>query len=193
MKTYNVPVLLLTLALLAVACGGSKESKEVRQAKKDIPNFILNPAKDSEEYFFETGEGTSIDRQIAEDIARASASRRLALKMSSKVQALTKTYASQVQSEDQRSLDQMFESASKQIADQNMAGIQVTNRSYVPKIENGETKEWVCYVQIRIPLGQAADQIRTALSKNEEAYVRLNAQNLFDELEKDLARVKENE
>lgn len=150
----------------------------------NIPDWYINTPNDPN-YFFAPSTATSKDMQLAVDKATADARAELARKIGVKVDDIVKRFKDEVGTGENSQLLDQFTTATKQVTSQTIYGTNVSKKHVVKDGTN-----WRAYVLMEYPLGAANQMILQQIKQNEEMYTRFRATQTFEELEKEVEKLK---
>ena len=173
--------LTIVFAFSFINCGsGSLPSTK----EGDIPDWYINTPNDPN-YFFAVATATSKDMQLAVDKAAADARAELARKVGAKVDDIVKKFSEEVGTAENAQILQQFTTATKQVTSQTISGTNISKKHLVKDGSN-----WRAYVLMEYPLGAANQMILQQIKKNEEMYTRFRATQTFEELEREVEKLK---
>lgn len=187
MKTLNTIfiVVITTLLILLSSCSSTEPVTDLQDRIGDMPEFIINPPSDTNEYLFATGEAESSRMNISRNRAEIAAKSQLAAKLGEKVEALQKLFEEEVDTETASMYSGSFTSATQIIISQELRGVSVVERQFSTPDGGG----YISYVLMQMPVGAARDELESALSRDEEMYIRFKESKAFEELQNNLDRL----
>lgn len=181
MKKLSFLFLSLLLSFVLISCSSSSLPST---SEGDVPEWYLNPPKDPN-YFYVASTATSRDMQLAFDKATADARAELARKVGVTVDDIVKKFSEEIGTEENSQLLQQFTTATKQVTSQTISGTNVSKKHIVKSGSN-----WRAYVLLEYPLGAANQMILQQIKQNEEMYTRFRATQTFQELEREVEKLK---
>ncbi|WP_409028794.1 LPP20 family lipoprotein [Gracilimonas sediminicola] len=188
MKMKSILLTLFAFTFM-VSCGGEKAVT----SQSSMPNWIMVPPNDTEEYFYAPGQAESSRQGTALRMAQSNATTAMAQKLEVKVSALQKSFEEEVQSGPNANYAATFSSASEQLVNNTMNGVtrdRAECEQLNPEVTGGNVNQR-CYVLVRMPVGQARSVLENALSKDEELYTKFKASKAFEELQNKLHELED--
>lgn len=188
MKLKSILLTLFTVVFIA-SCGGEKEVV----SNNSMPQWIMIPPVDNEEFFYAPGQAESTRQGTALRTAQANATQAMASKLEVKVSALQKVFEEEVQSGQDANYASTFSNASEQLVNSTMNGVtrdRAECEQLNPEVTGGNVNQR-CYVLVRMPVGQARSVLDNALSRDEELYTKFKASKAFEELQNRLHEIEE--
>jgi len=170
--------------LLFVACAGPSKNLSKEGC---IPEWFLNVPKDPN-YFYAAKTDKSQDLQLALDKATASARAEIAKQVEAHVKTLEKKFNEEVGNLNNPEVSQHFSSVIKIIASTTLTGSRVIKRQVCEK-ENG----YQAYVLLEYPLGAANKALVEQIRKDKILYDRYRASKGYDELDKEVQKLDQNQ
>ena len=181
MKKILFTLLFVAGAFYLISCS----SKSLPATKEgEIPDWYINTPNDPN-YFFATATATSKDMQLAVDKATADARAELARKIGVKVDDIVKRFSEEVGTGENAQILQQFTTATKQVTSQTISGTNISKKHIVKDGTN-----WRAYVLMEYPLGAANQMILQQIKQNEQMYTRFRATQTFEELEREVEKLK---
>jgi len=187
MKNFRIPLARMVLLLIVAACG-SKNA--VQNSIDDRPSFVKKPPMDSPEFLFETGTGSSVRMEVAEEKAMMDASAKIARKLEQRVDAMQKSFIEEITSGNAENSNyiESFSSVKKIITSATLKGLAKVESEMKPDEQSGGYR---AYTLVRYPVGEAAVLLQNALSRDQELYVKFKESKAFRELEEELKNYKQ--
>ena len=178
------PLAVALTVLLLSGCGGSGQTTLTptpsEETVENVPDWFLSPPEDPN-YLFGSGTATSRSMQMAVDKATTAARGNIASTLESKFEGLTKRFQEEVGEASESQMLTQFTQAQKEVVSQVLRGVSTRER----EIKKEETI-YRAYVLMNMPVGQAAAELMSKISENEEMYTRFRATQAFDELEEEV-------
>ncbi len=179
---------LLALNTLLVGCASTEADQ--KSAANQLPEWVLNPVVEgglaAAECVKFSG-NISVDQKMVIANARAS----LAQQIDSKVKAMDKTYAHRTDSQDASDTGSTFESVSKQIANQSLAGSRAKKfaMTQINGVDHYCGLVTLTEQDTKLLFNNIVAQSKANISAQDEAflYEEFRAQKAQDELEKELS------
>lgn len=176
---------ILIFLLFSYACSSTQTIGEGEDRIDNIPEWIISPAADNNEFLFATGEAESSRMNIARDRAEIAAKSELASKLGEKIEAMQKLFEEEVDSDTASMYSGAFTNATQIITSQELRGVSATQRAFSAREGGG----YIAYVELQMPVGTARDELERALSRDEEMYIRFKESRAFEELQNHLERL----
>lgn len=176
---FNV-LFVVAVAVFLSACGGSKPIEKTSEG--DMPDWYLNPPK-SNEYLYAAGVGVSADLSLAKRKGETDARATMARQISARVSDIGKKFAEEISAGPEGSkYQEMYTSATKEVADETLNAC-VVDKVSQPVRDGGNYR---LYVLVRLPIGEQAQKMVQAISKNKELEIRFRASEAFKDLNKEV-------
>jgi len=182
MKTLHIPVSILLAVILFVSC---KSTEQVELQDDGIPVFFSTPPSDDDNYLYSVDSHVSSRRDMARRQAVLKANTNMATKLRSKVEALDQIFQEDLSDGEADRYSAGFTLASRQITSANMRGA-TPHQVHFNTLDDGR---YECFVLVRMPVGEARQQLINALSQDDELYIRFKESRAFDELQFNLDRL----
>lgn len=167
------------------ACSSSEPITDNQSQIEDIPEWYTSPPQDNEEYLYGVGNANSTRLNIARQRAEIDAKSNLAAKLGQKIEDLQKLFEEEIDSDQVSSYSGAFTNATQLITSQELRGVSTQEQKFSPT----EDGNYVAYVWLQMPVGEARDQLEKALSRDEEMYIRFKESKAFEELQNNLNRL----
>jgi hypothetical protein len=176
----------LLAGLLFAGCGGSKTGPGSNTA--DMPDFMVNPPKQTG-VLFGAGIAQHQSPQLAKETADLRARKEIATTLSMKVSAMLKDYFGQAGIGSPSDVTEVSKSVTRAISDVELVGVTIETREYI----NGKM-----YSLAKYPLDDSmkklvSDAVNKSLSSKESLLSQFRAKQGFEELEKQLEKMKTSE
>lgn len=162
---------LALMAVVLVACGGSKDISE----KENVPEWYTAPPEDPN-HVFVAQSATSQKMQVAVDKAMTSARGEMATNLETQVNEMNKSFTEEINDE----MRQQFVETQKTITSRLLRGTSAAKRKILEQ-DNGTYR---AFVLMDMPIGKAAKELMSKVKQNEEMYTRFRASQAFKEMEK---------
>lgn len=176
----------IIITIFIVGCSSSNLVEEGQSRVDDVPEWFISPPQDNEKYLFAIGQAESARIELARSKAEISAKNNLAGKLGQKVESLQKMFEDEIQNDDTSSYSSSFTNAIQIITNQDLIGYAIEEQKFSAKAEGG----YINYTLLKIPLGTAREHLESALSNDEEMYIRLKESEAFIELKNNLQHLK---
>jgi hypothetical protein len=178
--------LCLMAGLLVAGCGGSKTGAPAKTS--DMPDFVLNPPKQAG-VLFGTGIAEQQSPQLAKETADLRARKEIASVLSQKVSTMLKDYLGQAGVGTGAEVTELAQSVTRAISDVELVGVTIEKREYI----NGKM-----YSLAKYPLDDSMkklvnDAVNKSLSSKEALLSQFRAKQGFEELDKQLDKMKATE
>ncbi|MCK9244074.1 MAG: LPP20 family lipoprotein [Candidatus Marinimicrobia bacterium] len=181
MKKLLVFVLLISVALFTVNCGGKKPKAKM----DDIPEWYLNPPQ-AEDAIYQAGDAVKTSMALAKDAADARARDAIARTIELKVTNMMKDFMQQSGlGEDSEALE-FTSNVSKQVANTVLRGCMIVKREMKTEGSNYHGYSLAEY-NLNSLVQEALDEARKQKALYNEAKANLS----FEELEREIEKLKE--
>jgi hypothetical protein len=176
----------LVAGLLITGCGGSKTGGVKNAA--DMPDFVLNPPK-STGALFGTGIAEQQSPQLAKETADLRARKEISAVLSTKVSTMLKDYLGQAGIGSTAEVTELSQSVTRAISDVELVGVTIEKREYI---------KGKMYSLAKYPLDDSmkkivSDAVNRSLSSKEALLSQFRAKQGFEELDKQLDKMKASE
>ena len=174
--------------LLLAGCGGSKTQGPGPKNTSDMPDFVLNPPKQAG-VLFGTGIAEQQSQQLAKETADLRARKEIASVLSQKVSTMLKDYLGQAGVGSNAEVTELAQSVTRAMSDVELVGVTIEKREYI----NGKM-----YSLAKYPLDDSMkklvnDAVNKSLSSKEALLSQFRAKQGFEELDKQLDKMKASE
>ncbi|MDC7241916.1 MAG: LPP20 family lipoprotein [Spirochaetales bacterium] len=182
-KTVFLLSALMALVILA-GCASSEpvaveEVKEDPMARRDLPDWFLNPPV-SDEVIYGLGMAKMSSDSLSRDTAIARARRDVATQVSTRVQSMMTDYAQEAGAEGNTQTINFVESITKQVADVEIKG-SITEKVYAAVDGN-----W--FAMVSYEKSNMAEEVADIFSRNEDAaFAEFKADQALEMLEASIA------
>jgi hypothetical protein len=169
-----------------IGCGGGKTGGTPKAS--DMPDFVLNPPKQAG-IIFGTGIAEQQSPQLAKETADLRARKEIAAVLSTKVSTMLKDYLGQAGIGSTAEVTELAQSVTRAISDVDLVGVTIEKREYI----NGKM-----YSLAKYPLDDSMkkfvnDAVNKSLSSKEALLSQFRAKQGFEELDKQLEKMKASE
>ena len=173
-------------AAMFIGCGGSKT--QAPKNTSDMPDFVLNPPKQAG-VLFGTGIAEQKSPQLAKETADLRAKKEIASVLSQKVSNMMKDYLGQAGIGSNAEVTELAQSVTRAMTEVELVGVTVEKREYI----NGKM-----YSLAKYPLDDSMkklvnDAVNKSLSSKEALLSQFRAKQGFEELDKQLDKMKASE
>jgi hypothetical protein len=176
----------LCAGLLLVGCGGKATQAPVNQS--DVPDFVLNPPKQTG-VLFGTGIAEQSSMQLAKETADLRAMKEIAKVLSSKMESMMKDFLGQAGLGDQAEVTELSQSITRSITDVELVGVTIERREYI----KGKMYSLAKYALDNSINDQIKKAVEKGLSSKEALLSQFRAKQGFEELDKNLDKMKASE
>ncbi len=180
----------LCAGLLLVGCGGKATQAPVNQS--DVPDFVLNPPKQTG-VLFGTGIAEQSSMQLAKETADLRAMKEIAKVLSSKMESMMKDFLGQALGQaglgDQAEVTELSQSITRSITDVELVGVTIERREYI----KGKMYSLAKYALDNSINDQIKKAVEKGLSSKEALLSQFRAKQGFEELDKNLDKMKASE
>ena len=181
-------ILYVAAGLLLAGCGGSKTQGPGPRNTSDMPDFVLNPPKQAG-VLFGTGIAEQQSPQLAKETADLRARKEIAAVLSQKVSTMLKDYLGQAGIGSNAEVTELSQSVTRAMSDVELVGVTIEKREYI----NGKM-----YSLAKYPLDDSMkklvnDAVNKSLSSKEALLSQFRAKQGFEELDKQLDKMKASE
>ncbi len=183
MKKFILFLSALTALVILAGCASSEpvaveEVKEDPMARRDLPEWFLNPPV-SDEVIYGLGMAKMSSDSLSRDTAIARARRDVALQVSTRVQSMMTDYAQEAGAEGNTQTINFVESITKQVADVEIKG-SVTEKVYAAVDGN-----W--FAMVSYEKANMTEEVADIFSRNEDAaFAEFKADQALEMLEASL-------
>lgn len=194
MRTINVIVAVMLLALVMVGCAGSKATSSTSQSASKptgqtqqaagVPEWFTPPQDPN--FFYEATTATSQDMQLALDKAITSARAGIARQIDVLVKSNQKKFDEETGFGKDAQLLQYFSQATTTVTATSQSGSRVKRQQTVREGEG-----WRAYVLVEYPVGAANQALMQQIKGNEQMYTRFRASEAFKDLDEDVKKYDE--
>ena len=176
----------LLTGLLFAGCGGSKTGTASNTA--DMPDFMVNPPKQTG-VLFGAGIAEQQSPQLAKETADLRARKEIATTLSMKVSAILKDYFDKAGIGSPAEATELSKSVTRAIADVELFGVTIETREYI----NGKMFSLAKYPLDDSMKKLVSDAVNKSLSSKESLLSQFRAKQGFEELDKQLEKMKASE
>ena len=176
----------MVAGLFLTGCGGSKSTSS--KSGSDMPDFVLNPPKQAG-VLFGTGIAEQQSPQLAKETADLRARKEIAATLSTKVSTMLKDYLGQAGIGSAAEVTELSQSVTRAISDVELVGVTIEKREYINE---------KMYSLAKYPLDDSMkklvnDAVNKSLSSKEALLSQFRAKQGFEELDKQLDKMKASE
>ncbi len=178
-------IVFVVAGFLLSGCGGGKTQGPGAGNTSDMPDFVLNPPKQTG-VIFGTGIAEQQSAQLAKETADLRARKEIAAVLSQKVSTMLKDYLGQAGIGTNAEVTELSQSVTRAISDVELVGVTIEKREYI----NGKM-----YSLAKYPLDDSmkklvTDAVNKSLSSKEALLSQFRAKQGFEELDKQLDKMK---
>ena len=179
---------LVVAGLLLAGCGGSKTQGPGAKNTSDMPDFVLNPPKQVG-VLFGTGIAEQQSPQLAKETADLRARKEIGTVLSSKISSMLKDFLGQAGIGTGAEVTELSNSVTRSITEVELIGVTIEKREYI----NGKM-----YSLAKYPLDDSMkklvnEAVNKSLSSKEALLSQFRAKQGFEELDKQLDKMKATE
>ncbi|MCL4510558.1 MAG: hypothetical protein M1470_05755 [Bacteroidetes bacterium] len=167
------------LSVLAVGCGGSKQSLQ-SAGPCNIPDWFNKPPQDPN-FLYAPNTQTSQDLQLAIDKATTGGRTEIGRQVEVRLGALQKRFTEETGTGSDAQLLQMFTQAEKTVVSTTLSG---SHTKYQQECRDGDI--WRAYVLVEYPIGAANEALMQQIKNNNQMYTRFRASQAFQELQNEV-------
>ena len=178
--------LLVVAGFLFAGCGGSATQKPLNDS--DMPDFVLNPPKQAG-VIFGTGIAEQKSPQLAKEAADLRARKEIGAVLSSKITNMLKDFLSQAGIGDNAEITELSTSVTRSITDVELVGVVIERRDY----KAGKMYSLAKYALDDSMKKLVNDAVNKSLSSKEALLSQFRAKQGFEELDKQLDKMKASE
>lgn len=185
---------ILGLAAFAMACGGGNVQQSgvpepSRRAIQDIPDWVLNPPKDSPTHSYSSGQGESRDMSIAVNTAEADGRNKLAQTLQTEMQGLEEKFQSSVRGDvGGEEVLNTFRQAVRAVTNQTLTGSRVAQRK-VTTDPSGVS--YRVFVLMELDKAAAKTALMDKVKSDANLYARFRASQAFTDLDDEIKKIEE--
>lgn len=177
--------LIITSLFTILIISSCKSSEEIVLQEDGTPAFFSTPPADDDNYLYAVDSHVSSRRDMARRQAVLKANTNMATKLRSKVEALDQLFQEEVSDGEAEMYSTGFTLASRQITSADMRGVTL-HQVHFNTLDDGSLE---CFVLVRMPVGEARQQLMNALSQDDELYIRFKESRAYEELQNHLERL----
>jgi hypothetical protein len=178
--------LLGCLSAMTIGCGGKKTAAPRNDS--DVPDFVLNPPKEIG-VIFGTGIAEQQSPQLAKETADLRARKEIATILSSKVSSMFKDFLSQAGVGTAAEASELASSVTRSITDVELTGVTIERREYY-KGKMYSMAKLAIDANLNVLINNV---ITNAFSNQESLLTQFKAKQGFEELDKQLDKMKSNQ
>ncbi|MEX2154631.1 MAG: hypothetical protein WD825_14915 [Gemmatimonadaceae bacterium] len=184
----------LGLALFSMACAsGSVQQSGVPEPSKraiaDIPDWVLNPPKDSPTHSYSSGQGESRDMSIAVNTAEADARNKSAQTLQTELKSLEDKFQSSVRGDaGGEEVLNTFRQAVRTVTNQTLTGSRVAQRK-VTADPSGTS--YRVFILMELDKGAAKTALMDKVKADANLYARFRASQAFTDLDAEIKKIED--
>jgi L-lactate utilization protein LutC len=176
------------MLLLLMACGGSPQMQKQTDMGSDYeeiaqPDWFQRESFEDEQYMYVFGYGSSRDRNVAYDEAKANATQEMAQQLEQKVETMMTNMRRRSGTGENEQILKTTNSVFRSVASRTIAGLAVDKQK---PYRNKKTNQFETYVRMKMPKKSIADKFKQALQNDEALYSEFKEKQMLDELDKQL-------
>jgi hypothetical protein len=184
----RLALLVVCAGLVLGGCAGSKTQSGGSSSGSDMPDFVLNPPKQTG-FVFGTGIAEQASPQLAKETADLRARKEIATVLSSKVSSMLKDFLGQAGVGTTAEVTELSNSVTRSISEVELVGVTIEKRDY---------KGGKMYSLGKYPLDDSFKKmvntsVNNALTSKEALLSQFRAKQGFDDLDKQLDKMKASE
>lgn len=185
---------MLGVALVSMACGGGPTPRTgvpepSRRAIQDIPDWVINPPKDSPTIAYSSGQGESRDMSIAVNAAEADARNKAATSFQTELKSLEDKFQSSVRGDaGGEEVLNTFRQAVRTVTNQTLTGSRVAQRK-VTMDPSGTS--YRVFVLMELDRGAAKLALMDKVKADAALYARFRASQAFSDLDGEIKKIEE--
>ena len=185
---------IIGLALVSVACGGAQVQQSGvpepnKRTMQDIPDWVLNPPKDSPAIAFSSGIGESRDLSIATNAAEADARNKAATSLTTELKSLEDKFQSSVRGDAQaEEVLNTYRQAVRTVTNTTLSGTRVAQRK-VTMDQSGAS--YRVYVLMELDKAAAKQGLLSKIKENDNLYARFRASQAFTDLDAEIKKIED--
>lgn len=182
------------LALVSVACGGAQVQQSgvpepSRRAIQDIPEWVINPPKDSPTHAYSSGQGESRDMSIATNAAEADARNKAAQSLTTELKSLEDKFQSSVRGDaGGEEVLNTFRQAVRTVTNTTLNGTRVAQRK-VTMDPSGVS--YRVYILMELDKGAAKQALMSKVKDDANLYARFRASQAFTDLDAEIKKIED--
>lgn len=168
MRKFNFVILMLAMVVFVASCGTSARIGK----EKTVSSPLSVSSKDSKDDLRAIANGTSLDWNVARNIATVNCRGELALKLKAQVKSNLENYAKQYGQSDstfiKRDLDQKFEQYTITSADIDLIGAKEIESKVTQNSKTNQYTYWTCMEISRDAINKATMQAYTTITNGDK-------------------------
>lgn len=184
----------LGLLVFTMSCGGASVQQSgvpepSKRAIADLPDWILNPPKDTPERMFATGQAESRDMSIAINAAEADSRNKMAQQFQTEIQSLDEKFQSSVRGDaGGEEVLNTYRQAVRAVTNQTLTGTRVKERK-VSVDPSGAS--YRAYILMELDRGAAKVALMDKIKADQALYARFRASQAFTDLDDQIKKFEE--
>jgi hypothetical protein len=184
----------LGLAIFSMACAGGSVQQSggpepSKRAIADIPDWVLNPPKDSPTHSYSSGQGESRDMSIAVNAAEADARNKSAQTLQTEMSGLEEKFQSSVRGDaGAEEVLNTFRQAVRAVTNQTLTGSRVAQRK-VTADPSGTS--YRVFVLMELDKGAAKTALMDKVKADANLYARFRASQAFTDLDAEIKKIED--
>lgn len=182
------------LALVSMACASGQVQQTgvpepSRRAIQDIPDWVINPPKDSPTHSYSSGQGESRDMSIAINAAEADARNKAAMTLQTDLKSLEDKFQSSVRGDaGGEEVLNTFRQAVRTVTNQTLTGSRVAQRK-VTTDPSGVS--YRAFILMELDKGAAKQALMDKVKADANLYARFRASQAFTDLDAEIKKIED--
>ena len=186
--TYITATAMLLLAGCASAPAGTDYTKSTKPATpsvpSDVPNWFMETPSEDDEFYYATAVGDMRSMTNAINRAVQDGQRQLSESIKANVQSMVKNYTQESGVNETTNVIEFYESVSKTVSDNVIAGLQTLKKYPYEKPSGG----YKAYVLVGIKKGAVQNEVLSQIQNEESMYAEFKASQAFQALEAEVGK-----
>lgn len=179
-------------SILLAACAGGPPPAVTpvsNRAVQDIPEWVVNPPKDTPEHGYAMGLGESRDMSIAINAAETDARNRLATNLQTELKSLDEKFQSSVRGDaGGEEVLNTYRQAVRTVTNQTLAGSRTAQRKVTADPSGVSYK---AYVLMELDKGAAKEALMGKIKNDQNLYARFRASQAFADLDAEIQKIED--
>jgi len=188
LHAFGLALCTLLVGSLGTAAGSPSGGAAFQVSSQDVPDWFLDNRPMDPNHVFAAATATAPKLQLASSKAAAQARGDIAATIETKLEGLSKQFQEEIGSGPNAESVSQFTQTYKSVVSQTLNGAEVVKREI-----QREGDEFRAYVLMRMPIGQAQEELLARVQEGRNAFTRFRNSQAFEELEREVEDYQERE
>jgi cell wall-associated NlpC family hydrolase len=188
LRAFGLALCPLLVGSLGTAAGSPPGGAAFQVSSQDVPDWFLDNRPMDPDHVFAAATATAPKLQLASSKAAAQARGDIAATIETKLEGLSKQFQEEIGSGPNAESVSQFTQTYKSVVSQTLNGAEVVKREI-----QREGDEFRAYVLMRMPIGQAQEELLARVQEGRNAFTRFRNSQAFEELEREVEDYQERE